>query len=188
MSALTWSHARLATPLGELCLVTDGDAVLRALEWADCADRLMASLTRRSPRVRLTEAAATGPVAAALRAYFAGAVHAIDRLVVAPSGTPFQIRMWQALRAIPAGQRLSYGDFAVALGRPRAARAVGAANGANPISIVIPCHRLVGRDGSLTGYAGGLARKDWLLRHEARAAALQAEAASGAGAGATAGA
>lgn len=188
MHALTWFHARLATPLGELCLVTDGADVLRALEWTACADRLAASLARRSPQVDLVETAADGPVAAALRAYFAGAVHAIDRLVVAPSGTPFQLRMWQALRAIPAGQRVSYGAFAAALGHPRAARAVGAANGANPISIVIPCHRLVGRDGTLTGYAGGLARKDWLLRHEARAAAVQAEAASGTGDAATAGA
>ena len=102
---------------------------------------------------------------AQLAAYFAGELTAFD-LPLAPRGTPFQERVWRALREIPYGATLSYGELARRLGDPRATRAVGAANGRNPLSIVVPCHRVVGADGSLTGFGGGIARKRWLLAHE----------------------
>jgi len=96
----------------------------------------------------------------------AGVLSALDAIPVHTSGTPFQCEVWAALRAIPAGQTLSYGALAQAIGRPAAIRAVGHANGANPLSVVVPCHRLIGASGSLTGYGGGLERKRWLLAHE----------------------
>jgi len=102
-----------------------------------------------------------------LHAYFAGELLAFD-LPLAPAGTPFQQRVWRALCEIPYGDVVSYGTIARRIEAPSAVRAVGAANGRNPISIVIPCHRVVGANGSLTGYGGGLERKDWLLEHEAR--------------------
>jgi methylated-DNA-[protein]-cysteine S-methyltransferase len=103
----------------------------------------------------------------ALRRYFAGEVDAVDDIPVDPlGGTPFQRRVWGALRSIPAGTTVSYGALAARVRAPKAVRAVGAANGANPVPIVLPCHRVIGADGSLTGYGGGLATKRWLLRHE----------------------
>ena len=104
-----------------------------------------------------------------LGAYFAGDLRSFD-LPLAAVGSPWQREVWDALRAIPYGSTLSYGRLAAQLGRPAAARAVGAANGRNPISLVVPCHRLIGASGGLTGYAGGLPRKEWLLRHEGRGA------------------
>ncbi len=101
-----------------------------------------------------------------IRAYLAGDLTAVDRIPVDTGGTPFQRRVWRALRRIRPGRTRSYGELARALGLGSAARAVGAANGRNPVSIVVPCHRLVGGDASLTGYGGGLWRKRWLLRHE----------------------
>ena len=106
-----------------------------------------------------------GP-ASAIAAYFDGDLHAIDSLPTATEGTPFQKDVWQALREIPTGQTVSYGVLAKYIGKPAAVRAVGLANGANPIGIVVPCHRVIGADGSLTGYGGGLERKRWLLHHE----------------------
>ena len=102
----------------------------------------------------------------ALRAYFAGDLHALDRLSVDPIGTTFQRRVWTALRTVKAGLTVSYADIANAIGAPTSTRAVGAANGANPIAIVVPCHRIIGSGGSLVGYGGGLERKRWLLEHE----------------------
>jgi methylated-DNA-[protein]-cysteine S-methyltransferase len=112
-----------------------------------------------------------------LAEYFAGTRHTFE-LPLHPAGTPFQQRVWGALRDIPYGETASYGQTAVAVGAPSAARAVGLANGQNPISIVVPCHRVVGADGSLTGYGGGLPAKQWLLSHEASHAGLFAPAAS----------
>jgi methylated-DNA-[protein]-cysteine S-methyltransferase len=100
-----------------------------------------------------------------LAAYFAGDLREFE-LPLAPRGTQFQARVWDALRRIPYGQTRTYADVARELGSPTACRAVGAANGRNPLSIVVPCHRLIGSDGSLTGYGGGLAAKHWLLEHE----------------------
>nr|WP_246225470.1 methylated-DNA--[protein]-cysteine S-methyltransferase [Pseudochelatococcus lubricantis] len=103
----------------------------------------------------------------ALETYFAGDLAAINAIPVAGSGTEFHEHVWNALRSIAPGSPVSYGDLAIRLGRPGSARAVGLANGANPLCIIIPCHRLVGAKGALTGYSGGIERKRWLLDHEA---------------------
>lgn len=108
-----------------------------------------------------------GALRARLEAYFAGDLDALSAIEVRPaSGTAFQRRVWEELRRIPAGETISYAELARRIGRPSAVRAVGAANGRNPIALVVPCHRVIGKDGSLTGYAGGLERKRWLLEHE----------------------
>jgi methylated-DNA-[protein]-cysteine S-methyltransferase len=106
------------------------------------------------------------PFASAVRAYFKGEIDALEDLPVETRGTAFETEVWQTLRRIPPGHTWSYRDLAKAIGRPKAVRAVGAANGRNPVSLVLPCHRVIGADGSLTGYGGGLERKAWLLRHE----------------------
>ncbi len=125
---------------------------------------------RPAPRVGPADAvevaAAFEPVLEQLTEYFAGSRWAFD-LELAPVGTTFQLEVWSALRTIPVGETCSYGELAHRLGRPAAVRAVGAANGRNPLSIIVPCHRVVGASGTLTGYAGGLDRKRWLLEHEA---------------------
>ena len=108
---------------------------------------------------------AFGEVIPQLRAYFAGELREFD-LPLELNGTPFQCRVWSALREIPYGSTISYGELARRVGNERASRAVGLANGRNPVSIVVPCHRVIGADGSLTGYGGGLDRKSWLLAHE----------------------
>lgn len=100
-----------------------------------------------------------------LKAYFTGSRETFD-LPVAVRGTDFQLQVWRYLVTIPYGRTMTYGEVAQAIGRPDAVRAVGAANGQNPVSIILPCHRVVGRDGALTGYGGGLWRKEWLLKHE----------------------
>ena len=164
--ALTLYRASLHTPIGALLLVTDAAACIHACDWHDYEPRMLQLIARHHPGCALHEAAAPAAVRAALEAYFAGALHAIDALPVAAIGTPFQRAVWSALRRIPAGQTWSYQQLAAALGRPAAVRAVGLANGQNPIGVVVPCHRVIGASGALTGYAGGLARKRWLLEHE----------------------
>ncbi|HJV22615.1 MAG TPA: methylated-DNA--[protein]-cysteine S-methyltransferase [Holophagaceae bacterium] len=158
---------RLPSPLGELALVLDGEGRLCTLGWTDLEERWRRDLRlRHGADILLQAGAGRSRAAESLDAYFAGELTALDGLPVDPGGTPFQRAVWSALREIPAGTRLTYAQLAARLGRPSALRAVGHANGANPISLVIPCHRLVGADGSLTGYGGGLARKRWLLAHE----------------------
>ena len=159
---------RLETPIGTMLVVTDRDAQLRALEWEDHEARM-----RRLLRLHygangfvLAEGRAPRAVRDALEAYFQGDLAAIEPLSVATAGTPFQREVWAALRTIPVGQTLSYGELARQIDRPAAVRAVGLANGANPIGVVVPCHRVIGKDASLTGYAGGIERKRWLLTHE----------------------
>jgi methylated-DNA-[protein]-cysteine S-methyltransferase len=142
------------SPLGELLLVGDGHA-LTGLHMGAAPD----AGWRRDP-------AAFRAAAEQLGAYFAGELREFD-LPLAPLGTPFQRAVWSALRDIPYGRTTSYAELAAAVGRPGAARAVGAANGRNPISIVIPCHRVIGAGGALTGYGGGLPRKRMLLDLEA---------------------
>jgi len=105
-------------------------------------------------------------IEAILTRYFAGETDALDVIDVEMNGTSFQRRVWAALRDVKAGTTVSYGEIARRIGAPSAVRAVGAANGANPVAIVVPCHRVIGGNGSLTGYGGGLERKQWLLRHE----------------------
>jgi methylated-DNA-[protein]-cysteine S-methyltransferase len=166
----TFSLERVDTATGRMLLVTDDHGRLRALDWEDHEPR-MHLLFRRSygvDAVRLREAETASKAARALEAYFDGELDAIARLPTAAEGTAFQRSVWAALRRIPVGQTVSYGALAARIGRPRAARAVGLANGSNPIAIVVPCHRVIGANASLTGYGGGLARKRWLLAHESR--------------------
>ena len=165
---------RIATPLGAALLVWDADARLRALDFADCAPRMVRLLRieHGSSGFRLTEERAPSPLDARLEAFCAGDVGAIDTLPIAPGGTAFQRAVWTALRAIPAGTTTTYASLAAVVGRPTACRAVGAANGANPIAIVVPCHRVIGANGSLTGFAAGLDNKRALLELEAGVLAL----------------
>jgi methylated-DNA-[protein]-cysteine S-methyltransferase len=157
----------LATPIGEALLVTDDHGHLRALDWRDFEPRMRRLLRRHyGPGTALESGRAPGAVVEALESYFAGQLSRLDAIACATGGTPFQRAVWAALRKIPAGQTLSYGALAVLLGHPQAARAVGLANGANPIGVVVPCHRVIGANGALTGYGGGLERKRWLLAHE----------------------
>lgn len=157
----------LESPLGTLRAVTDGAGVLRALEFDDQEARLGRLLrSQYGARCSLRASAPLAAVAQALEAYFAGELGALGAVPWATAGTPFQQRVWRALGEIPPGRTTSYGALAVRLGQPSATRAVGLANGANPVAIVVPCHRVIGGDGSLTGYGGGLARKRWLLEHE----------------------
>jgi O-6-methylguanine DNA methyltransferase len=156
---------RIDSPIGPLMVISDGQA-LRAVEYGDYMERGTALLTRALGPHRLSPATDPGGASSALRAYFAGELTALDGLPVALGGTAFQRTVWLGLRSIPAGETLSYGAFAQRLGVPKAVRAVGRTNGLNPIAIVLPCHRVIGANGTLTGYAGGLDRKAWLLAHE----------------------
>ena len=157
---------RARTPIGVALLVTDEDGRLCALDWEEFEPRLSGMLRRLYGPAALEPGGAPAGTLRALANYFAGAVDALGAIPWRIAGTPFQRAVWQALPDIPAGETESYGALAARLGVPKAVRAVGAANGANPISLVLPCHRVVGTDGSLTGYGGGLERKRWLLAHE----------------------
>jgi methylated-DNA-[protein]-cysteine S-methyltransferase len=162
----TLTLERLATPIGEALVVTDEAGRLRAFNWRDYEGRMRAWIARHYRQARLVEGRGPEPVRAALLAYFGGDAQALDGLAWQASGTAFQLTVWQALCTIPAGETLSYAALAERIGRPSAVRAVGLANGANPISLVVPCHRVIGANGTLTGYGGGLPRKRWLLAHE----------------------
>lgn len=160
---------RIATPVGEGLIVTDEAGLLRAFDWTSHEDRMRLLLRRQNPPTALREARAPDRTRHAFEAYFAGDLAAIDRLEVRTGGTEFQRKCWAALRAIPAGQTRSYRAQAMTIGSPAAVRAVGLANGQNPVGIVVPCHRVIGANGLLTGYGGGLDRKRWLLAHEGAA-------------------
>ncbi|WP_309646417.1 methylated-DNA--[protein]-cysteine S-methyltransferase [Phenylobacterium sp.] len=160
---------RIDTPMGEGLVIFDGEGALRAFDWTSHEARMHKLLRRQNGSVTLTEAPAPEGIVTAFAAYFAGERQAIDRLTCRTGGTAFQKSVWAALRTIPAGETWSYKRLAEAIGNPAAVRAVGLANGANPIGIVVPCHRVIGSDGSLTGYGGGLDRKRWLLGHEGAA-------------------
>ncbi len=162
---------RVATPVGEVLLVTDGEGAVRALDFADYEARMTRLLARHAPGATLTAGRAPEPVRRAVEAWFGGDLTALDGLVVKTGGTEFQRTVWAALRTIPAGETRSYGQLAAAIGSPRAVRAAGLANGQNPIAVIVPCHRVIGANGALTGYAGGLERKRWLLKHEGVAVA-----------------
>jgi methylated-DNA-[protein]-cysteine S-methyltransferase len=155
---------RLTSPIGTILLVSDG-AALRALDFSDYAERMLQRLRRLYGDFRLTECS-SGTAARHLKDYFEGDLAAPDRIAIRMEGSAFQRKVWAALRKIRPGETSSYVQLAAAIGAPGASRAVGLANGANPIAIVVPCHRVIGADGSLTGYGGGLSRKAWLLRHE----------------------
>jgi methylated-DNA-[protein]-cysteine S-methyltransferase len=157
---------QFASPVGPMLLVTDDANNIRGLDWEDHADRLHQLMRRYEGPIHLKPRPAASAARHAIEAYFEGALTAIDTLPVKTGGTPFQSDVWAALRTIPIGKTTTYGALAVRLGRPKAMRAVGMANGANPISIIVPCHRVIGADATLTGYGGGLERKRWLLHHE----------------------
>ena len=159
---------RLETPTGPMMVVTDEKGALRAADWETHLERFERLLSRHYGKdVTLTERAGPSSKAAeALTAYFAGDLAAIDALETETAGTAFQREVWAALRTIPRGETLSYGQLAARIGRAKAVRAVGLANGQNPIAIIVPCHRVIGANGSLTGYGGGVERKAWLLEHE----------------------
>jgi methylated-DNA-[protein]-cysteine S-methyltransferase len=156
---------RFTSPIGEILLVSDGVS-LRALDFADYELRMHQLLRLHYGNYSLQEARNPGGFSASIEQYMAGDLQAIGTIPVATGGTVFQNEVWAALRTIPLGQTCSYGALARQIGRPKAVRAVGMANGANPVSIVIPCHRVIGSNGTLTGYGGGLERKRWLLQHE----------------------
>jgi len=159
---------RLASPIGAIFLVSDERGALRALDFDEYEARMARLLRLHYGAVELAHGAAPEATKRALDAYFAGDVGALASLQTATGGSLFQRGVWAALRTIPAGATTTYGELAAKLGRPDASRAVGLANGANPIAVVVPCHRVIGANGDLTGYGGGLPRKRWLLDHERR--------------------
>jgi len=167
---------RVQTPTGEVLLVVGADGAVRALDFAGYEERMMRLLARHWGGATLVEGSAPAAVRSAVGAYFSGEAKALDAIAVKTNGTDFQKAVWAALRAIPHGETRTYGQLAAAVGSPRAVRAAGLANGQNPIALIVPCHRVIGANGTLTGYAGGLERKKWLLEHE-RSGAVRASAA-----------
>jgi methylated-DNA-[protein]-cysteine S-methyltransferase len=161
---------RFETPIGEMVIVVDCEGNLRAADWADHTERMHGLLGRHYGKDGFTLESAQNPggLTDTLKRYFTGELASIDRLPTRTAGTPFQREVWRSLREIPCGTTTSYGDLAKRIGRPTAVRAVGLANGANPIGVVVPCHRVIGSSGSLTGYGGGIERKRWLLDHESK--------------------
>jgi methylated-DNA-[protein]-cysteine S-methyltransferase len=155
----------IESPIGTILIVVD-DGQLCSLDYSDYELRMMKLLERRYGPVHFTSVADPGGFSSHVRDYFTGDLHALDTIPVNTGGTPFQQHVWLALRSIPSGTTMTYGALATQIGKAGAYRAVGAANGLNPVAIVLPCHRVVGADASLTGYAGGLDRKQWLLEHE----------------------
>ena len=168
MAIETFQLERFDTPTGRMLVASDDAGHLRFIDWEDHEDRMQRLLSRyyRGEQVALREVKQKSPARRALEAYFAGELAAVEALQTTTSGTQFQREVWRALRGIPSGRTLSYGALAAKIGRPAAVRAVGAANGSNPIAIVVPCHRVIGADFSLTGFGGGIERKRWLLEHE----------------------
>ena len=160
-------ETRAKSPIGDVWWAARGGAVVALgfdVQVASLRARVAARFAGEPWETRAGRVA--GGVERALEAYFAGELDALASVAIDPAGTPFQARVWSALRAIPSGRTTSYAALAVAVAAPRGARAVGGANGENPISLVLPCHRVIGRSGALSGYAGGVARKRWLLAHE----------------------
>jgi methylated-DNA-[protein]-cysteine S-methyltransferase len=156
--------AALDSPVGPLAIASH-DGRVCAL-WFGTERQVRALLARWFPGETADAGSDPGGALSALRAYFAGQLEALDAVEVELHGTPFQQRVWRQLRKVHAGTTASYAQIARAVGAPHAVRAVGAANGANPVALIVPCHRIIGSNGSLTGYGGGLDRKRWLLEHE----------------------
>lgn len=172
---------RTNTPLGELLLVGDDAGNLRAVDWTDYESRMLRLLRLHygTNGFKLEPAHNPHGLGDVIDRYFAGEVEVINDISVQTAGTPFQRSVWNELRKIPSGAAISYGKLAEQIARPKAVRAVGLANGSNPIGIVVPCHRVIGADGSLTGYGGGLERKQWLLEHERKHAQSESKAGLG---------
>lgn len=156
---------RVESEIGEILVVADDD-YLCALDYADYQERMTTLLRTRYGQFSLKATANPHGFSSLLQAYLAGEYAALNQIPVNPGGTAFQRQVWTTLRDIPPGATASYGELAQRVGKPNAYRAVGMANSLNPVSIVIPCHRIIGANAHLTGYAGGLERKRWLLQHE----------------------
>ncbi|MBI3795583.1 MAG: methylated-DNA--[protein]-cysteine S-methyltransferase [Deltaproteobacteria bacterium] len=156
---------RIDSAIGTILLVSDGEN-LCAVDYAEYEGRMLTLLERHYREFRLQDVTDPQGFSSRIHAYLAGDLSCLNCIPVNPGGTVFQQEVWSALRTIPPGSVLSYGELAARLGRPMSYRAVGMTNALNPVALVIPCHRLVGADGALTGYAGGLDRKRWLLQHE----------------------
>ena len=158
----------MATPIGDTLVACDDQGRLIMVSWDDPEHTWRTRLASRHGEVAVALTRDPFGHRSALEAYMQGDLTALESLPVSLGGTEFQRHVWGALREIPVGETRSYGELAKAIGNPKAVRAVGLANGANPVAIVVPCHRVIGSDGSLTGFGGGLDRKRWLLTHEAR--------------------
>ncbi|HEY5002708.1 MAG TPA: methylated-DNA--[protein]-cysteine S-methyltransferase [Ktedonobacteraceae bacterium] len=158
-------YDRIDSPIGTILLVVD-DKKLCSLDYVDYEPRMMTLLQRRYGSVTLEPVSNPCGFSSRMRDYLAGDYASLDAIPVSTGGTAFQQEVWLALRSIPPGKTLTYGELAAQLGRPTAYRAVGGTNALNPVAIVLPCHRVIGASSSLTGYAGGLERKRWLLQHE----------------------
>lgn len=156
---------QIDSAIGTILVITDEDH-LCAIEFQDCQPRIMTWLSKRFGAFELKPVQNRSEIADRIQAYLDGEYHCLDNISVDPGGTLFQQQVWTALRQIPVGTTITYGQLAARLGKQSASRAVGLANSQNPISIVLPCHRVIGANGQLTGYAGGLVRKRWLLEHE----------------------
>jgi methylated-DNA-[protein]-cysteine S-methyltransferase len=156
---------RIKTPIGDMVLIAR-DGVLLLLEFDEARDRVKREIKARFGAAELQAAANPFGFSDVIRDYFSGNLKAIDDIATDGGGTDFEKNVWAELRKIPCGVTVAYGSIAKTLGDIQLSRAVGMANGKNPIAIVVPCHRVIGADGTLTGYGGGLHRKEWLLRHE----------------------
>lgn len=161
---------RIDTPIGKMLIVADHDGNLRAIDWEDHEPRMhrLLRLHYGENGFRCELHCTPNGLTCAIGSYFEGEHAVIDTLPVQTAGTNFQQEVWLALRRIPCGTTISYAQLAERIGRPTAVRAVGLANGCNPVGIVVPCHRVIGADGSLTGYGGGIERKRWLLNYESK--------------------
>lgn len=157
---------RLPTPIGAALVLTDEDGVLRAFDWEDYEPRMRRLARRHYGDAEIRSGRASDLIRRAVADYFEGDLAALDRVRWGTGGTRFQRDVWGALCTIPPGETWSYAGLAARVGAPSAVRAVGLANGANPVGVVVPCHRVIGSNGTLTGYGGGLHRKRWLLEHE----------------------
>ena len=161
----TIALATVDSPIGELTVAARGPRVC-LVHFGPVNKYVQSVLATWYPDSPVASADDPGGVASVLTRYFGGDLASLDEVDVELHGTAFQQRVWNALRTVPAGTTTSYADLAGRVGAPTAVRAVGAANGANPVAVVLPCHRIIGSNGSLTGYGGGLERKRWLLAHE----------------------
>ena len=156
---------KISSPVGKILIIIDNET-LCGLEFEGYEARTYNFLNKRFGEFRLNATQNSLKITQQIQAYLEGNYHSLDQIPVSAGGTAFQQQVWTALRSIPVGTVITYGALAQRLGNPAAARAVGITNSLNPISIVLPCHRVIGANGALTGYAGGLERKRWLLQHE----------------------
>ncbi len=156
---------KINSELGTILIVSDGEQ-LCAVDFADYEQRMVKLLQRRYGNFCFQEVKDPQGYSSRIQAYLKGDRHSLDHIPVSTGGTTFQQQVWLALRTIPWGATISYGELAAKIAKPTAYRAVGLANSLNPVAIALPCHRVIGANATLTGYAGGLERKRWLLNHE----------------------